>query len=412
MFSGKNKLAVKGAALSITVLICFSILPNNSKGQIPFNKLSLDSCISTALQHHPLIQSANFYVAQQEQLKKTNFVLDPLNIQYQHGQINSDVKDFNVNVSTGIPFPFASLNQGRLQKQNILLAHIKLNVTKNELIQKISAAYYQLMYGENRFKLLVQLDSIYTEFANYANKKFHVGESNQLEKISAEGQLKQIQLKRKLAENDVIVFQIELQQLIGVNGPIEIPKEELKILLPPAQSDTALLMQNSLYNLQQQQVNVSIAEWKYQKMRWGPTIQFGAFNQSIERVTPYWGYVIGTSIPLFKTGQSGRVNFANLQSKIAQSEFDNFKLNLLTSYTIALQQYNQYREQLKYYDSEGRQLTNKLKSVADISYKAGDISYVEFILSMSQYYEILNSYLDVINNYNQSVINLKYLMSK
>src|SRR6185295_11609526 len=113
--------------------------------------------------------------------------------------------------------------------------------------------------------------------------------------------------------------------------------------------DTSALYQNPIYNLQQQQVSVSIAQWKLEKSKWSPSFQFGAFNQSIDKVTPFWGYSIGTSIPIFKTGQSGRVKAANLQSKIAQSQFDNFKLNLNTAYTLALQRYKQNSEQLQYY---------------------------------------------------------------
>ena len=412
LFNGKNKLAQKNATLAIAVLFCFSILPNNSKGQSLVNKLSLDSCISIALQHHPLIQSGNYAVEQQVQLKKTNFTLDPITIQYQFGQINSDKKDYTLTGSSGIPNPFTVVKQMQLQNENILLAQSRLNVTKNELVRKISAAYFQLKFGEERFKLLLQLDSIYTEFANFANKKFQVGESNQLEKITSEGQLKQIQLQRKKAENEIIAFQAELQQWTGISGTIETQKDEINILALPVQLDTSTIKLNSQYKLQQQEVNVSLAEWKYQKTKWAPSIQFGAFNQSIEKITPFWGYTIGTSIPLFKTGQSGRVNSANLQSKIAQSEFENLKLNLNTAYTIALQQYKQNNEELKYYKTEGLQLANTLKIVADKSYKSGDINYVEYILSMSQSFDIQNNYLQTLNNYNQSIITLNYLTGK
>jgi heavy metal efflux system protein len=300
----------------------------------------------------------------------------------------------------------------QLQDQKILLTQSQLSVTKNELVQKVSAAYYQLMFGEQRFKLLAQLDSIYTDFANYALKKYQAGESNLLEKTSADAQLKQIRLQKQQAESDVTVFQTELQQWTGMATPIEISDKELKMLSPPPQPDPGLLRQNPVYSLAQQQVNVSIAEWKLQKSKWGPSFQFGAFNQSIDKVTPFWGWTIGTAIPIFKTGQSGKVNAANLQSKIAQAEFENFKLNLNTAYALALEQYKQNSSQLQYYNTEGLQLANTLTIVANKSYKAGDIGYVEFIQSTSQAYDIQNNYLQTLNKYNQSVIHLNYFFNK
>lgn len=268
------------------------------------------------------------------------------------------------------------------------------------------------MYGEQRLKLFMQLDSVYTEFANYANKKYQLGESNLLEKTSAEAQVKQMRLQKQQSQSDVAVFQTALQQWTGITTQIEVSTEELQMLSPPVQLDTSTLKQNPIYMLQQQQVNVSIAEWKLEKSKWTPSFQFGGFNQSIDKVNPYWGWTIGTSIPIFKTGQSGKVNAANLQSKIAQSEFDNFKLNLNTAYQQALQQYKQNSEQLQYYNTEGLQLANTLTNIANKSYKSGDIGYVEFIQSISQAYDIQSNYLQTLNNYNQSVINLNFLLSK
>lgn len=413
LFSKKTHLAVKGAALSIALLVVSISVDAQSPislGEGP--GVRLDSCINAALQNHPLIQSANYSVQQQQELKKTNFTLDPLNIQYQGGQINSNATDYNISAVTGIQDPFTIAKQTKLQSQKILLAESQLGVTKNELIQKVSAAYYQLMYGEQRLKLFQQLDSVYTDFANYANKKYQLGESNLLEKTSAEAQVKQMRLQKQQSQSDVAVFQTALQQWTGITTPIEISTEELQMLSPPVQLDTSTLKQNPIYVLQQQQVNVSIAEWKLEKSKWTPSFQFGGFNQSIDKVNPYWGWTIGTSIPIFKTGQSGKVNAANLQSKIAQSEFDNFKLNLNTAYQQELQQYKQNSEQLQYYNTEGLQLANTLNNIANKSYKAGDISYVEFIQSISQAYDIQSNYLRTLNNYNQSVINLNFLLSK
>ena len=203
-----------------------------------------------------------------------------------------------------------------------------------------------------------------------------------------------------------------LSNRTGFNMPVDTKDDVLLVVATLSQIDTNALKQNAISNLQQQRVNLSIAEWKLEKSKWSPSIQFGAFNQSIDKLSPFWGYSLGTSIPLFKTGQSGRVNAAKLQSKIAQAEFDNFNISLNTAYTLALQEYELNKEKLKYYNSEGLQVASILMTVADKSYKAGDISYVEFIQSISKAYEIQSSYLQTVNNYNQSAINLNYLISK
>jgi cobalt-zinc-cadmium resistance protein CzcA len=422
IFSKNTRLAVKGAALGLALLFSTSQSLNNITAQnksINFDstkttvlKIGLDSCIKLALRLHPSILGANYSVLKQEELKKTSFTVDPVSIQYQGGQINGNKKDYNINVVTGIQNPFSINNQIKLQNSKVELARSQVKVNTNELIQKVSLAYYQLVYGNQRLRLFTRLDSIYSEFATYANKKFQLGESNLLEKITAEAQLKKIQLERRQSENELLIYQTELQQYIGTNSPIEIPDNEFNNPGLVIDTNSISINENSLYELEKQQVNVSIAELNLEKSKWGPALQFGAFNQSIDNTSPYWGWIVGAAIPIFKSGKTGRVNAAVMQTKITQSEFEIFKLNFNAAYQKAKIQYRQCKDQLDYYNNEGLKLANTLLNVSIVSYKSGDISYVEFIQGITQAFEIQNNYYQALNNYNLSIINLNYFLSK
>src|SRR6185503_12038968 len=109
--------------------------------------------------------------------------------------------------------------------------------------------------------------------------KYRNGESNLLVKISAEAQLKQIRLKKQQAESDVSVFQSELQQWTGSQLPIIISDKELKTLVPTFLINANTFNQNPLFDFQQQQINITIAELKLEKSKSGPSFQVGAFNQ-------------------------------------------------------------------------------------------------------------------------------------
>ncbi|MFK5004304.1 TolC family protein, partial [Klebsiella pneumoniae] len=93
--------------------------------------------------------------------------------------------------------------QTKLQDQKVELAKQQLSVTRAELIRNVTIAYYQLLFGKQRFQMLSNLETSYKDFSTYANKKYTLGESNQLEKLSAEAQLKQIQLEQQQAQNDI-----------------------------------------------------------------------------------------------------------------------------------------------------------------------------------------------------------------
>ena len=406
LFSRKRKVKTTIVAVVIVGLMFSSTVANAQ------TKLSLDSCLHIALQNHPSVQSATYGVQQQQQLKKTSFVFDHLNVNYQGGQINGKPIDYNISATTGIPFPTTIAAQTKLQNQKVELAQQQLNVTKAELIRNVSAAYYQLLFGKQKLQLLSSLENSYKDFSNYANKKYTLGESNQLEKISAEAQLKQIQLEKQQTESDILSFQSELQQWLGTQNQIDVAEDSLTSLPPPSILDTSSLSKYPLLKLQQQQTVVSLAEYKLEKSKWAPAIQFGGFTQSLDNAVPFFGWTAGLSLPFIKTGQNGRTQAALLQSKIALKNFEAVKLQLNNAYTQAIQQYNKFSQSLNYYNTEGLPLANSLINAADKSYRAGNIGYLEYILSIQQAHNIKNDYLLTLNNYNQSIINLNYFLNK
>lgn len=414
LFSRKRKINVSTATAVIIALILFSSVTANAQSPITnvAQRLSLDSALSTALKNHPSLQSATFAIQQQQQLKKTSFILDPLNLQYQGGQINSKLFDYNISATTGIPFPTTIAAQTKLQNQKVELAKQQFNVTRAELIRNVTAAYYQLLFGKQKLQLLTSLENSHKNFSAYANKKFEVGETNLLEKTSAEAQLKQIQLEKMQTQSDVLSFQSELQQWLGSQNLIDVAEDTLTALPPPPIVDTSSLSKYPLLQLQQQQTAVSLAEYKLEKSKWAPALQFGGFAQSLDHATPFFGWTTGLSLPFIKTGQTGRTQAALLQSKIAQKDFETFKLQLNTAFAQALQQYNKFSESLNYYNTEGLPLANSLINAADKSYRAGNIGYLEYILTIKEAHTIKSDYLQTLNNYNQSIIQLNYFLNK
>lgn len=411
LFIGKNQIKISGAALSL--LIPLFVFGNTQQATAQnANGISLDSAIAVALRSHPLMQSGAYAVQQEQQLKKTSFTLDPLSVTYTGGQINSSAIDYNINATTGIKFPTEIAAQNNFQNAQIAVALSRLNVTKAELIKNVAIAYVQLQAGIQQLSLLDSLAIIYTDFARYANAKFTAGETTLLEKVSAESQLKTIQLKRSEAEANLSIYQSNLQQWLGTSQPVAVlPVQDFRLPVP-RESDTSLLRSSPLFQLQQEQLNASMAGYKLEKSKYAPSLQFGYFNQSLDKVKNFNGFSVGASIPFIKTGQQGRKKSAELGIKISSMELANYQLKLQTAYTEAWQEFNKYSLGLNYYTTEGLNLASTLISVADKSYQRGEIGYTEFILHINNAFDIRSNYLQTLSSYNQSIIHLNYLISQ
>lgn len=402
-----QKIRTKGAAV-IAILLMISCASVSAQSEV----LTREKAVELALKNYPSLKSASLNLEQQKTLKKNSFTLDPLNITYQGGQINSSAIDYNISAQSGIPFPNVIAQQGKLANQKIALAEQGVNLTRSDIIRNVRFAYEQLLYANERLRLFSQLDSFYTDFASYATKKFEVGESNALEKISAQAESKQLQLEKAQAEADVRSATAALQLWTGSTNVISVEEKNLTPLPLPPVLDTALLRANPYLMYQAQQLNVSRAEWKLEKAKWAPPLQFGYFNQSLDKVYSFHGWSVGTQLPLFKTGQNTRVKAAQLQSKISESNVQQTQMQLTSAYTQAIQQFNKQQLAVNYYSTEGLQLANLLRNNASRSYQSGDIGYVEYLQNTKRAFEIQTAALTAVRDLNQSIIELNFLLNK
>ncbi len=399
---------VKMKGTVITILLIITSFSGFAQTEI----LTREKAVDLAIKNYPSLKSASLNVEQQKVLKKNSFTLDPLSINYQGGQINSKAIDYNISAQTGIPFPNVIAQQGKLANQKIALAEQGLNLTKSDVVRNVRIAYERLLFANEKLRLVTQLDSFFTDFASYANKKFAVGESNALEKFSAQAEQKQLQLEKAQAASDVASAISVLKLWTGSPGEIALEEENLSPLPLPSVLDTSSLRTNPYLQYQSQQLKVTEAEWKLEKAKWAPPLQFGYFNQSLDRVYSFHGWSVGTQLPLFKTGQSARVKAAQLQTRIAQNNVQQTQLQLTSAYTQALQEFSKQQLAIGYYSTEGLQLANSLRTTASRSYHSGDIGYMEYLQSTKRAFDIQSAYLTSLRDFNQSIIELNFLLNK
>lgn len=374
-------------------------------------ELSLQQAVQTAITNHPAVQQSNLFIQQQQTLVKTATTFDPLNVTSSFGQINSGLFDYNVGVSQSFKLPGAYKAEKNLLNQNVNIANASAAVTKNELIKNITAAYYNWLYAWQQYYLLNELDSSFREFANYANKKFDVGETGILEKTNAKTQLSDVQLKKKQAEADINIYENELQQWMVSTEKLIAPKEYTP-LPSPLLSDSGALQTNPLVQYNQQQIALGNAAVQVEKAKGLPSFSIGGATQSLDRVSSFYVFNAGVNIPLFKTSVKEKTKAAQINVQIAEKENEKTKLQLSSAYNQLFQQYKKASEQLKYYNAEGLQYAAIILNAAIKSYKAGNIGYVEYVQNIKEAVSIKAGYLQAMNDYNQTIIRINYLLNR
>ncbi|MBI4946872.1 MAG: CusA/CzcA family heavy metal efflux RND transporter [Bacteroidetes bacterium] len=412
LFSGKKKIKPMNTTATIIILLfASSLIPQEIFAQE--NKpLTIDDCIKTALQNNPQIKSATLEVEQQNVLKKTAFDLPKTNVSVLNGQYNSEVKDTYIGVTQDIYFPTVYIQQNKMQKQNVLLSEKNLAVTQAELIRNVKSAYYQLSFGMEKLKLLSYQDSIYKKFSDVAELKYKTGETSYLEKLSAQSKYQEIQVYKKQAEADIIIYQQELQKLLNVQNEISIADNKLQKQTLSVNSDTTAIKQNPLLAYYNQKILLAGSQLSLEKNKFLPDFSVGYFNQSLDNIKGFQGVQFGIGIPIFFWGQQGRVQSAKIQTQIAQSDYELAQNNLKTIFNQQLQEYQKYSDLLNYYESTGVKQADEILKASQLAYTKGEIGYVEYIQNLTQAISIKSEYLNSLNQFNQTVININYLTGK
>ncbi len=385
-------------------------------------QMSREQVVQTALQNNQLIKAAEFQVEYFRQLKKTGTDIGKLTALWMHGQYNSLNQDNNLTLTQSIPFPTAIGAQVRLGKEQVIGSQKSLAATQNNLVFEVKSAYEQLLYQEALKKLLATQDSLYTDFAKASSLRYKTGESNLLEKATAETQLLEVKNLARQNEADIQISQTRIQTILKSENPI-IASDVLARQIPPA--ETASFQNNPQLDYLKQQVIISGQFKRLERKKIMPDIILGYFNQSLTgvqvingvdtyfpRSKHFQGFQLGLGIPLWFAPHVARARAAAFQEEAIRKNAEYFETSLNGAYVQALQEFDKNQASLTYYESSALQNAELILRQARKAYRSGEIGYIEYLQSLRNALTIKSNYLLSLNQYNQSIIKLEFLLGK
>jgi len=385
------------------------------------DKLTLDQAVDLALNNNTGLKAALYEVEYQKQLKKTTIDLPKTDISLTYGQYNSYIKnDNNLTVSQAIPF-VALGSQGALNRALVASSELKKVATENELIFQVKQVYFQLAFAKARHQLLVKQDSIYAGFLKSASLRYKTGETNLLEKTTAETQRNEVENQLRQSESTLLVLRTKLKTLLNANELPEISENSFLPINFSILDDTASINANPSLAYMRQQVEVAQGQKKVEVAKFAPDLLLGFFSQTLIG-TPvsenginasvrdrFTGFQIGVSIPLWFAPYQGRVKAAEYNQQVAQSSYQYYLTTLRGQSEQAVQQYVQNKNSLEYYQASALPNAELILKQSEAAFRNGEIGYVEYFLGLRNALAIKEGYLQTLNNYNQSIIYIEFL---
>jgi len=279
-------------------------------------------------------------------------------------------------------------------------------IKKKILEREVNASYYRLQYELEIENIFRKLDSFYKTFAYAAKRKFETGETNYLEKITAQAKQRELQTLYKQSQEDVGSALVNLQKLVQseIEFTIE-PKSLVKLELR-----TLAINENPGLTYFENKKFFFQARNNYEKQQLLPDISLNYFQGSNSDLNyNLSGYQIGLKIPLLFSGNASKIKASKIAQEIVEQQAEEYKITLNSKQIHLLSQLRKYEEALSYYNEEGKSLSEEIFKTAKFSYKNGEIDFFQYIQSLENAFGILITYLENLNLYNQTVIKINYL---
>ncbi|WP_149274144.1 CusA/CzcA family heavy metal efflux RND transporter [Pareuzebyella sediminis] len=400
----KPKLKMKK---NILLLFLGLILPLTGHAQE--KKLNLQDLIKMAIENNAGLKSVALDRQKSDALLGNAFDFDKTQVYYHYDQNNLSLGNLPLNVlglQQDFLFPTVYFSRSMVQKANLALAEKRYTIHEKGLKRELTSAYYNYLYQRKKEAIYQHLDSLYKDFAHMARRRFELGETNYLEKITASSKQRRLQMALKSAQKDVSIAYTEVLALVQGADTIvieETPLEQIQ-MVPLRAYDTPEL---EYYDTM---IGLASAEQRLETQRLLPDISLNYFQGTNSALDGHlYGYQVGLKIPLLFGGNASRIKASKIAEQRAVEQAKDYEKRLKSRASLLLNEYRKHDEALSYYKEEGATLSDEILKTATVSFKNGEIDFFQYIQSLENAYEIQLEFLNSLNQYNQTVIQLNYL---
>lgn len=417
LFEKRGKIKVK-LTHKVTVLLFTGILSFNSKSQVQIN---LQASLDTAFKNNLTVKNEKLRSEYQKKMIKTSASIPQTNAIGQYGQINSAYYDNSFGVTQSFNFPTVYSNQKKILTEEWKTSVLNSALKEVETKKLVRQLFYGYLYLKQKETLLYNNDSIYASFLNKANLRFTSGESNVLEKITAETQRGNIAIQLNQLQKDLELILLQFRLVLNTTTAF-VPYEQNIKYTGQIVTDSTIVNQHPLLKIMEQQKKVSFLNQKLEKSKLLPDLNFGYYNMTMKGTgsdditytysTRFQALQVGVGIPLFFGSQKAKINAAKINQSISENLFLQEKTNLQLEYKSAINQYLMHLKTTNYFETVALKNSSQILETANKQYVNGELNYLEWVMLTNQAISIKSDYLDAVKNLNESIIQINYLITK
>lgn len=392
--------------LSILLLIGLLTVGTTASAQ---GSTELEKLIETAQKNNRGVLALDKNTARAKAEIKTAFNIDKTNVYYSFDENNKAENDKALRVfgvEQRLSFPTVYHAKKKLAQANYMVENAQSTWEKTRVSYGVSNSYYRVVYLKNKVTLLGELDSLYQNFSHASQRKFELGETNYLEKITSQAKYQQVKVQLNQLQKELAIEKERLEALVQSPDSIEVSTS----LLEWENSNETWVIQQQYEQLLEAKSGMWTATIKQQRQAFMPDLTLEYFQGTNKHLPQAMsGFQIGVAIPLFFGETKAQLKAAKLAAEGWELERENLEIAMNQFVKNQQTEIAKAKEGMDYFKSYGKQMADELFKVGAMSYQNGAIDFFQYISSIENALALRQEYLENQLLYIQANLNLYYL---
>jgi cobalt-zinc-cadmium resistance protein CzcA len=416
--SSKKIKSIAKLQIKSTLLIVFFLASYNNKAQVPIN---IQTAVDTALKNNLTIKNERLKAEYQKKIINTSANIPQANIFGEYGQINSYYNDNRFGVTQSFNFPKVYSSQKQLLTEEWNTSVLNVFLREAEIKKIVYNIFYTFLFLKEKEKLLLKNDSIYSIFLDKTILRLTKGESNLLEKTTAESQRGAIAIQLKQVQQDIEIEKLQFASVLNTSTHYVPLEAGLKLTLQLSATNTNL-EQHPVIKMIEQLKKISLLSGKVEKAKLLPDFNIGYYNMTMQGIgsdnrtytssNRFQSFQFGVGVPIFFGAQKAKISATRVNQSITQNLYQSEKKQLDNQLQSLLIKHQSNQVTINYFESVALKNAQIIFETSNKQFVNGDISYLDWVMLTNQAINIQSSYIDAIRNLNETIIQINYLLTK
>ena len=394
-----------GAPMTALVLLALLAAPFDTNAQSTVQPITLEQAVDSAMRNNLYLKGAALRSEAEEKLIGTAWDLPRTNVDFEYGQINTNVNDDRVSLSQSLAFPTVYTQRRKMLKHSAAGVRWEQALREREVRIQVRQAYHEVLVLSEQVRLLREADSIYTAATAGEEQRFDLGSSNTMMRATARTQGMLMRARMQQANAELEQTRTRLAQLLNTKADLRPEAMPLKLVATTIPGDSAVL-DHPLVRAANEQAAAADARWRMERSNLLPDLTLGVASMTLNQSpsVPDGALIYGSGdrftmvragigVPLFFGAQSARNKSARIGTERANSETEALTQEIRTQLQQARQRYAAQLARVETLEQGATEEAEQLRRSAEEAYRNGQIDRIEWSLLTGQSINLSMEYL-------------------